>query len=198
MFNKPSGYLTAKSDANRPTVMEFFPPELAGKIHPVGRLDRDTEGLLLFTDDGRIDPVLLHPSRHVEKKYFFRCFGEVSEEGKRKAEQGIELFGNGFAAAPCGIDIIRRTSVEEVSTLLPEYKKGKYLRNPSGAVTEGTVTVTEGKKHEVKLILKSIGCHVFYLKRIEFASLKLDETLSPGQYRELFQYELDMIMSDVK
>ena len=98
-MNKPGGYLTARSDRTRPTVMELLPPELRG-LHPVGRLDMDTEGLLLLTDDGSLDPLLLRPESHVEKLYFFRAFGRLEAEDFARMAQGVTLEGTGVISQP--------------------------------------------------------------------------------------------------
>lgn len=193
MLNKPSGFITAKTDANRPTVMECFPPGLREAIHPVGRLDRDTEGLLIFTDDGRVDRALMPPERRIEKKYFFRAFGSLNEDDKARFAEGIPLFGSGERARPALLELCGVSTVGEMSAMLPAYRKGKYLRNPEGETVSGCVTVTEGKKHEVKLMLRSAGCKIFYLKRLSIGGIKLGDSLLPGEYRALTSGELEMI-----
>ena len=99
MLNKPAGYLTARSDRTRATIMELLPPEL-GRLHPVGRLDMDTEGLLLLTDDGRLDPLLLRPEAHVEKVYFFRAFGHLEQADFDRMAAGVVLEGTGVTSLP--------------------------------------------------------------------------------------------------
>ena len=91
MLYKPRGLLTAKRDARRETVMSCFPEALRETLHPVGRLDRDTEGLLLFTDDGMLDVRLLRPEQHVEKEYEYRAFGLLDETAMRQLEEGVLL-----------------------------------------------------------------------------------------------------------
>ena len=185
MFNKPAGYITARTDALRPTVMSFFPPEMQYVLHPVGRLDRDTVGLLLVTDDGFLDPFLLPPEVHMEKTYFFRAFGDLTGDDADRIAAGISLYGNDIPARPARLEILGHSTAADNAAFLPEGRKSRYLRNPVTRVTTGRITLSEGKKHEVKLILKAVGCHVFYLRRLSIGPLRLDETLPEGQYREL-------------
>lgn len=191
MMNKPQGYLSAREDAWRPTVMEFFPAGLAAQLHPVGRLDKDTEGLLLFTDDGMLDRFLLRPEHHVEKGYFFRAFGKLTEEDFRQMEQGVVLCGSEAVSKRARAEFLRYETVGENISLLPELKRNHFLKNPGRPVTVGRLWLTEGRKHEVKLMVKAVGGHVFYLKRFSMAQLLLDETLAPGQYRSLTAEELE-------
>lgn len=192
MMNKPQGYLSAREDAWRATVMEFFPAELAARLHPVGRLDKDTEGLLLFTDDGMLDRFLLRPEHHVEKGYFFRAFGKLSEEDFRQMEQGVTLCGSNAVSKKARAELLGYETVGENISLLPELKRNHFLKNPGRPVTVGRLWLTEGRKHEVKLMVKAVGGHVFYLKRFSMAELLLDETLAPGQYRPLTRDELQI------
>lgn len=190
MMNKPQGYLSARTDAWRPTVMDFLPSEMAAKLHPVGRLDKDTEGLLLFTDDGMLDRFLLRPEHHVEKGYFFRAFGKLADEDFRKMEQGVVLCGSEAVSKQARAELLGYETVGENIALLPEDKRNHFLKNPGRPVTLGRLFLTEGRKHEVKLMVKAVGGHVFFLKRFSMAGLQLDETLAPGQYRCLTQDEL--------
>lgn len=190
MMNKPQGYLSAKGDAWRATVMAFFPFDLATKLHPVGRLDKDTEGLLLFTDDGMLDRFLLRPEHHVEKGYFFRAFGKLTEEDFRQMEQGVVLCGSEAVSKQARAELLGYETIGDNAALLPEDKRNHFLKNPGRPVTVGRLWLTEGRKHEVKLMVKAVGGHVFYLKRFSMAELQLDETLAPGQYRPLTRDEL--------
>lgn len=103
MFNKPAGLITACSDEFRPTIMECFPPELAEKLHPIGRLDLDTRGLLIMTDDGKLDPAMMHPERHVDKEYFFYAIGELTEEKNRRLESGVPIDADGDLTRPAKV-----------------------------------------------------------------------------------------------
>lgn len=190
MMNKPQGFLSAKGDAWRPTVMEFFPPELAQLLHPVGRLDKDTEGLLLFTDDGMLDQHLLRPERQVEKGYFFRTFGKLTTEDFQQMEQGVILCGSNVVSKQARAELLRHETIGENLLLLPEKRRQHFQKNPNRPVTIGRLWLTEGRKHEVKLIVKAVGGHVFFLKRFSIAGLLLDEQLAPGQYRPLTEDEL--------
>jgi len=198
MFNKPAGYLTAASDAQKPTVMQFFPPELRDKIHPVGRLDMDTHGLLLFTDDSRVDRGLLLPERHAGKIYKFRAIGKPTAEDIERLESGVRIGESTNISKPAKFTLLRTMTVSDIKDDLPEYRRMKYLKNPHGPAFEATLEIFEGRKHEVKLMLRAIDCKIMRLERIEFAGLKLDPTLREGEYRPLNADELFILQKQIK
>ncbi len=168
MFNKPSGYITAIEDKNFPTVMEFFSSlPFYRRLFPVGRLDIDTEGLLIVTDDGMFAHRVSHPKWGVEKEYYAVVKGNIKNIDYTKYEiTGIKL--KDYQTKPFKIKLI---STDD--------KK-----------SEITITVKEGKYHIVKKIMEKLGHPVMYLKRIRIGSLLLDENLSPGEYRELTEEEI--------
>lgn len=193
LFYKPKGCVTARRDALKKTVMDYFPEEFRDRFHPVGRLDLDTEGLLLITDDGKLDQQLLLPDRHVSKRYFFCCLGNIDEQKAEKLENGIELYHKNVEARPAIYEPCGHDKIKNCLSLIPEHFRAKWMRNPDGDVTSGYLTITEGKKHQVKLMIKSLGCRVFYLKRVSIGDLTLDESLKPGEYRELTEEELALL-----
>ena len=132
-------------------------------LFPVGRLDKDTEGLMLITNDGQLAHDLLSPKKQIEKEYYTEVDIPLTEEDIKKIEAGI-------------------TWHDEV------YRPAKYRRISDHAMT---ITVTEGKYHEVKRMIQALGSEVTYLKRIRMKNLTLDETLKPGEYRYLTEEELD-------
>lgn len=162
MLNKPAGCVTACTDSNDMTVMDYFDASVKKNLSPVGRLDKDTEGLLLVTDDGELAHFLLSPKRHVDKKYYVRVDGELKE-------QHVEAFAKGF-------EFKDFTSAPAVLTILSEH--------------ESEVVIHEGKFHQVKRMFAAVGLNVEYLERVSFGSLSLDRTLERGSYRELTQEEL--------
>lgn len=182
MMNKPAGYISARRDKTCPVVMDLV-PDNAG-LHIAGRLDRDAEGLLILTDDGDFTFRLTRPEFGIKKKYFFRAFGELSEESIRKAAEGGIPLGDGSPSLPAEIEVKRTGTVLENAEYIPEADREHCLKNPGGPVTEGTITVSEGKFHEVKLILYRLRCKVFSLKRLSQGDIELDEKLGPGQFRE--------------
>ena len=163
-------------------------------LHPVGRLDRDTEGLLLFTDDGMLDVRLLRPEQHVEKEYEYRAFGLLDEKAMRQLETGVLLLEGQPPSLPARAQLLAHTSIGESAPYLPERFREKYLKNPARPVTAGKLWITEGRKHQVKLMIKAVGGHVFYLKRLAIGSVRLDEALRPGEYRPLTAEELAALM----
>ncbi len=167
MLNKPAGYVSSTEDSER-TVMKLLPPEYekAG-CFPCGRLDIDTVGLLLITNDGALAHELLSPRRHVSKAYRFKCTDPLAEESISVLENGVDL--GDFVSAPA-----------------------KVRMNPSSD-TDGIIIITEGKFHQIKRMLASVGSGIEFLERIRFGSLELDETLDRGQWRELTEKEIEDI-----
>ncbi len=189
MMNKPAGYLTARSDRTRPTVMDLLPEKLR-HLHPVGRLDMDTEGLLLLTDDGTLDRRLLRPEQHVEKVYFFRAFGRLEQAAFDEMSAGVVLEGTEVRSLPARAWLSGYSTIGACETLLPPKKHNHLMKNPQRPVTEGFLAIREGKKHQVKLMVKAVGGHVFTLKRLSIGALQLDPALAPGEYRPLSESEL--------
>ena len=165
MLNKPAGYVSSTEEGD--TVIALLGED--GKrpgLFPCGRLDIDTEGLLLITDDGPLAHLLLSPRRHVEKEYFFTCSPAITDEGIKMIESGVDL--GDFTAKPARIA-------------------------PSDDRLSGTVAVTEGKFHQVKRMLSRAGSEVTYLKRVRFGTLDLDPALAPGEYRPLTDDEISAL-----
>ena len=142
MLNKPRGLLTARRDARCETVMRCFPEALQQTLHPVGRLDKDTEGLLLFTDDGMLDVRLLRPERHVEKEYEYRAFGHLDEAALRQLETGVVLAEGQPLSRPARAALLAHTTIGESEAYLPERFREKYLKNPDRPVTVGKLWIT--------------------------------------------------------
>lgn len=166
MLNKPAGVLTATRDRHAKTVLDLIEDKLRKDLFPVGRLDKDTEGLLLITNDGNLAHELLSPKKHVDKTYYAKIEGRVIPEH-------IEVFKNGVY-------------IEEDVLTLPA--KLKILS--SADISEIELTIHEGKFHQVKRMFEKIGTSVIYLKRISMGTLKLDENLEPGEYRKLTDDEI--------
>ena len=192
MLNKPGGVVTAVRDKDSKTVMDCFPKDMRHGLHPVGRLDRDTEGLLIITDDGDLTFRLTRPEFGITKRYFFRAFGKITEEDIEKLAKGGLLFGNGEEAKPAFVSDIILSTVEEDMEHIPEENRAHCSKNPKGATFSAVITVTEGKRHEVKLLIKSIGCRIFYLKRISMGDFVLDPVLKPGEFREFTLEEIKL------
>jgi len=190
MLNKPGGVVTATWDKYSKTVMDCFPGEIREGLFPVGRLDRDTEGLLIITDDGDFAFRMLRPEFGIAKRYFFRAFGEIDKEKIKKLEEGGALYGNGEEAKPAFLSDIILSTVEHDSGFIPEEYRAHTLKNPKGKTFSAVITVTEGKRHEVKLLLKSIGCRIFYLQRIAMGKFMLDTVLKPGEFRKFTPEEV--------
>lgn len=171
MLNKPAGYLTTRRDERkRPTVMDLV-ADLPGTIYPVGRLDLETEGLLLFTNDGDFAYRLLHPSHEVEKTYLVWVKGVPSDDAIQRLRQGVTI--------PSGI------------TAPAKVKRLKVSKD--GATARFEVVIHEGKKRQVRLMFKAVGHPVIRLKRIRIGNLRLDN-LPSGEYRYLTPEEISELM----
>lgn len=193
MFNKPAGYITARCDAVNKTVFDFFTNDNMNRVFHVGRLDKDTEGLLLLTNDGEFEHEIMHPKKHVEKTYFFWALGYLNEEDKNKLEQGVYIGQNEkILTKPAKIQV-------EKFGVYKEFKNEMNINNLNNMdsincsniqqVVSGYLTISEGRKHQVKRMLKAVGCYVVYLKRISIGGLILDESLEKGNYRALSEIE---------
>lgn len=175
MLNKPAGVLSAARDSREKTVVDLIESRMRRDLFPVGRLDKDTEGLLLITNDGQLAHRLLSPKKHVDKQYYAKVAGVVTEND-------VELFAKGVNIG---------TSEKEEWTLPADLKilsAGEASEN--GRMSEILLTIREGKYHQVKRMFHAVGKKVLYLKRESMGSLVLDEALLPGQYRPLAKEEV--------
>ena len=173
MLNKPAGVVTATTDNKDKTVMDLL--DVPKKdLFPVGRLDKDTEGLLLITNDGQLAHELLSPKKHVEKLYLAHITGDLPKDAKDKFAAGLKV-DDEFTAMPAKLEIL------EPSDAISE------------KVTATLVTIQEGKFHQVKRMFKAVGCEVIYLKRLQMGNLCLDENLKPGEYKVLSKEMLECL-----
>lgn len=171
MLHKPAGLLTAARDKKQPTVMDLLPEVYASiGCMPVGRLDKDTTGLLFLTTDGELNHRLLSPGRHVDKTYLAEVDGTLNESHIAAFAEGLHL--SDFDAQPAKLEIL--------------------------APHLGRVTVHEGKFHQVKRMFSAVGCEVVKLHRETFGSLTLDPNLPEGEWRELTEDELSALYSDAQ
>ncbi len=198
MLNKPRGYITASHDERQLYVMQLFPEEIREGLFPVGRLDKDTEGLLLVTDDGKLCFDLMNPESKIEKTYFLWAKGIISEEDIKQLESGVKLSSSkSGVSAPAKVEILEYSEQRNISHILSRGDSKKFLRRSSNPVTALTVTITEGKKHQVKKMLLAVRSKVFYLKRLSIADIKLDEALKSGEYRPLTDAELSILKEKI-
>ena len=168
MLHKPAGVVSATEDNREKTVLDLVRPEdRKNGLFPVGRLDKDTEGLLLLTDDGELAHRLLSPKKHVDKTYYAKIDGQVTEEHVKQFREGLDI-GDEKKTLPAVLTILL-----------------------SGPVSEIEITIHEGRFHQIKRMFEAVGCKVTYLKRLSMGSLVLDETLPPEEYRPLTEAELE-------
>ncbi|MYL41464.1 pseudouridine synthase [Virgibacillus salexigens] len=170
MMNKPPQVISATEDKRDKTVIDLLPPALQNfQPFPVGRLDKDTEGLLLITNDGKMAHHLLSPKKNIDKTYYAKIDGIITENDITSFRNGIQL-NDGYVTKPAGLSILHR-----------------------GEISEVLVTITEGKFHQVKRMFHAIDKPVIYLKRMQMGRLKLDQSLALGEYRELTEEELQLL-----
>lgn len=168
LLNKPAGCVTATRDKLSETVMSYLPENRRDDLFPVGRLDKDTEGLLLITNDGQLAHELLSPKKHVDKTYFAVIDGEVREEHKPMFAEGLDI-GDERLTLPAKLEILK-----------------------SGDVSEIELTIHEGRFHQVKRMFEAIDTKVTYLKRISMGPLTLGD-LQPGEVRNLTEEEIESL-----
>lgn len=174
MMNKPPGVLSATEDKRDRTVIDLLKPEYAHfEPFPVGRLDKDTVGLLLLTNDGKLAHELLSPRKHVPKTYEAIVEGEVDAADIAAFAAGVEL-EDGYVTLPAQLTILGRERGSSITSQI-------------------SLTITEGKFHQVKRMFIAVGKKVTFLKRVSMGDLKLDESLPPGAYRELTEAELGLL-----
>lgn len=189
MFNKPYGCVCARRDDRYPTVMDYFSDLDNQNLSPVGRLDRATEGLLFITDDGLWNQEMTHPDRKKKKTYEFIAMGILTNEDAQKLETGVLLRGARTLTAPARVQLNGTAVLSEVLPFLHPEVRAKSLHNrPEHPVVFGQITVTEGKKHQIRRMLKAVRCCVISLKRISVDSIVLDESLKPGEWKEIFPH----------
>ena len=169
MLHKPSGVVSATKDKKEKTVLDLIEGQKRKDLFPVGRLDKDTEGLLLITNDGTLAHRLLAPGKHVDKVYYAKIDGKVTKEDVIRFSEGVDI-GDEDLTLPAKLEIL--TSAEESQILL---------------------TIQEGRFHQVKRMFESVGKKVTYLKRMSMGSLILDENLKKGEYRPLTKEEMEKL-----
>lgn len=170
MLNKPDGYISATFDKYDPIVLDLIDKSyLVFEPFPVGRLDKDTEGLLVLTNDGQLAHRVLSPKKHVPKTYYAKIQGKVTQEDILAFEKGVVL-DDGYETMPSQLKILKSDDMSEIE-----------------------LTIHEGKFHQVKRMFESVGKKVVYLKRLSMGKLKLDESLELGEYRELTEEEVKLI-----
>ncbi len=188
MLNKPQGVVSATTDANDKTVIDLITEEKRRDLFPVGRLDKDTEGLLIITNDGKLANNLLAPGKHVEKKYFASVEGSVTAETVKLFAEGLDI-GDEKPTEPAKLTVIK-TYIEDSGdvndNIISDMTRGDIKSNIE-------ITITEGRYHQIKRMFKAVGMKVLYLKRLSMGKLYLDESLKPGEYRRLTEEEVKLL-----
>ena len=200
MFNKPKGYITACADERQKTVMDLIPENERQGLFPVGRLDKDTEGFLILTDDGKFCFELTDPRYRVNKTYIFWAKGNFNDEKLEKLRRGVSISTKrGEIMASCEVEKLAEGKISDIAHLLDENPSRLiYTRYGEVPVVSLKMSITEGKKHQVKKMAKSVGLSVIYLERVEIAGIFLDKDLPRGKYRPLTDCELATMKKHIK
>lgn len=170
MMNKPQGVISATTDTRQKTVFDILPEEYqCFDLFPAGRLDIDTEGLVLMTNDGQLAHEILSPKKHVPKQYYAHVLGKVGAEDMEAFLQGV-ILDDGYKTLPAKLDILKSDEISEIK-----------------------LTITEGKFHQVKRMFEAVGKRVIYLKRISMGRLLLDESLALGECKELGDEDIQLL-----
>lgn len=199
LLHKPAGYVSATEDTREKTVLDLVPKDGRRNLFPVGRLDKDTEGLLFITDDGQLAHRLLSPKKHVDKTYFAVTEGKVVPEDIEKIRLGVDI-GDEEPTLPGKLEILStwkedddRKKVEgESGAVIANSNAAGHKADPEGSIwcSEILLTIHEGRFHQVKRMMEAVGKKVIYLKRISMGALTLPDDLPKGKARKLTPDEL--------
>lgn len=185
LFHKPAGCVSATEDKVHRTVMDYLTDTVRSDLFPVGRLDMDTEGLLLITNDGTLAHELLSPAKHVAKTYYAKVRGKVTDEDVNLFKEGVDIRED-KPTKPAKLVILRNDIEQENAA--PDLENEIF--------SEIELTITEGRFHQVKRMFQAVGKEVVYLKRLCMGTLQLPEDLKPGEYRPLTKQELAALKGD--
>ncbi|MCM1273527.1 MAG: rRNA pseudouridine synthase [Clostridium sp.] len=173
MLNKPQGFVSARKDKWSKTVLDLIDEDKRRDLFPVGRLDKDTEGLLIITNDGKLSNDILSPKKHVPKIYYAIIYGNVTEETIRQFEEGLDI-GDGKLTKPAKVKILSDSKDHDM-------------------VSPVEITITEGRYHQIKKMFEAVGMEVMYLRRIAMGRLFLDDKLLCGMYRRMTDEEVALL-----
>ncbi len=220
MFNKPAGCVSATTDNTCKTVIDYLKNEQVSGLFPVGRLDKDTEGLLIITNDGELAHKLLSPKKHVAKKYYARIKGNLPTNVEKRFEDGLDI-GDEKKTLPARIEVLQNAKTTEstdkltgktdnmtgktdnmtgntdniTDVVISDRSDALHDEGPALFDSEVYVMITEGRYHQVKRMFKAVGCEVTYLERKSMGGLELDDTLRRGEYRKLTAEEINTLLN---
>lgn len=220
MFNKPAGCVSATTDNTCKTVIDYLKNEQVSDLFPVGRLDKDTEGLLIITNDGELAHKLLSPKKHVAKKYYARIKGNLPTNVEKRFEDGLDI-GDEKKTLPARIEVLQNAKTTEstdkltgktdnmtgktdnmtgntdniTDVVISDRSDALHDEGPALFDSEVYVMITEGRYHQVKRMFKAVGCEVTYLERKSMGGLELDDTLRRGEYRKLTAEEINTLLN---
>lgn len=220
MFNKPAGCVSATTDNTCKTVIDYLKNEQVSGLFPVGRLDKDTEGLLIITNDGELAHKLLSPKKHVAKKYYARIKGNLPTNVEKRFEDGLDI-GDEKKTLPARIEVLQNAKTTEstdkltgktdnmtgktdnmtgntdniTDVVISDRSDALHDEGPALFDSEVYVVITEGRYHQVKRMFKAVGCEVTYLERKSMGGLELDDTLRRGEYRKLTAEEINTLLN---
>lgn len=197
LFHKPADCVSATEDALHRTVMDYLKDTVRSDLFPVGRLDIDTEGLLLITNDGALAHELLSPAKHVAKTYYAKVAGKVTEKDVDLFEKGVDI-GEEKLTKPAKLVILSNDRMTDAVHAACQNAPEKGSVPEGEEISEIKLTITEGKFHQVKRMFQAVGKEVLYLKRLSIGPLTLPEDLKPGEYRALTEEEISALKNKVR
>ena len=192
MLNKPQGVVSATKDDKDKTVIELITEAKRRDLFPVGRLDKDTEGLLIITNDGKLANSLLAPGKHVDKTYFAIIAGEVSEDTVLRFAEGVDI-GDDKPTAPAKLKIMCDDMGDNTDIAYKSMDYDDDVAFDSIVKSMVEITITEGRFHQIKRMFEAVDMRVIYLKRLSMGGLSLDDSLKPGEYRRLTDDEVKLL-----
>ena len=199
LLYKPAGIITASRDKNEKTVVDLIESKKRRDLFPVGRLDRDTEGLLLITNDGKLSHELLAPGKHVDKDYIALVEGNIPEDAIKRFHEGVDI-GDDEPTKPAKLILYDKTEDAGDARVNEKYQEIVEELSESGLemkITAIRITLTEGRYHEIKRMFEAVGCKVVYLKRVSMGNLSLPEDMKVGEYIKIEKEEIGSTTSCV-
>lgn len=189
MLNKPAGVVSATEDKNDKTVLDLISTKVRKDLFPVGRLDKDTEGLLIITNDGELSHMLLSPKKHVNKTYYVETDIYIDEKMAEVLENGVDI-GDDRLTMKAEVKVSAKPTLANSAKLNLLHAGRNFLIHEKNV---SYITIREGRFHQVKRMYQAVGATVIYLKRISMGNLKLDESLKSGEYRLLTDEEIRLL-----
>lgn len=196
MLHKGVGCVSACRDDRSPTVMDAFPEEERPGLFPMGRLDKYTSGILILTDDGKLNRRLLNPENHIQKRYLLWAAGTLTEEALALLRSGVTVEGRAEPLHCVSFQVLSASTLGALTVEPFPHRRELVTEDPEMPAFLAEIVLSEGKRHQIRRMLEEVGAHVVWLKRTHFGALALDEELNPGEYRPLTAEEVELLKKE--